>query len=263
MDHPSVILKSARDITTRPEFSETERARFEKWATPFTRVAIALSSWLPEVDTAALVEFVEFPRIQLAFAKIRGEYLSKRAIYKPGDIDYYVVTRAVEMFRMFPEGQHVATKSSGLRPREACHHIMTFMQEVYISTVVERHDLSIRPFLLPGEPHRIPILAGVFAAYILIRNETHLSAQAQLGAYPKWQARHKPRGLEEASRRLLYLSYKNADEFRTQGDHSAAGKLETFMEQVMEMVAGPWVPKWKGIEPKEEEKDLEGLYEYE
>ncbi|KAI1806939.1 hypothetical protein F4811DRAFT_567951 [Daldinia bambusicola] len=232
MDHPSVILKSSLDLTARPDFPESERTSFEEWATPFTRVAIALSSCLPEVDPAALVAFMEYPTTQLAFATIHSEYLSESSISKPSDLDFHAIQRAVELFHVSPGG---FTSPRGVHPREACHRIMTFIKEAYASAVIERRDLAIRPSLLSGAPHQIPILVGALAAYMLVENRPPLSPEPRLAVYVRWQRRHEPKDPEHASRRLLYFSYDNATEFHTQGEHSIAGQLQTFVGQVIEM----------------------------
>ncbi|KAI0101272.1 hypothetical protein F4814DRAFT_432851 [Daldinia grandis] len=246
MAHPSLlqILQSGESTTAQSKFSEDEKNRYKQWATPLTRAAIGLASWLPEVDTAAIVEFVEFPKIQLAVSKFEGEYWSQVPEFDSMHrfISSRQFKRAAVSFQASPVVDCPDLKFRTLRPEGPYHHIATFMREVFTWAVVERADLAIRPYLLPGGKYQIPILVGTLAAYLFVsgndsipRNPTEdklaSSSQTQkLPVYPEWRARHD---LEdpEASRRFLYLSYENADRYRVQQEYSEAGWLEVLMRE--------------------------------
>ncbi|KAI2780901.1 hypothetical protein F4815DRAFT_444801 [Daldinia loculata] len=252
MGNPSVqeILRSVQDTTTtKPKFSEDERNRYEQWATPLTRAAIGLASWLPEVDAAAIIEFVEFPKIRLAVSKFEGEYWSKVSEFDRShrfisSIDF---RKAAASFQYSPVVDRPDFKLRSLRPELPHHHIATFMREVFTWTVVERADLAIRPYLLPGNKFQLPILVGTLAAYLFVSGNNHMpgtakedmsgssSQKQKLPVYPEWRARHDPND-PEASRRLLYLSYENADRYRVHQEYSEAGWLETLMQQLMQQL---------------------------
>ncbi|KAI1658777.1 hypothetical protein F4813DRAFT_388543 [Daldinia decipiens] len=247
MGHPSVIeiLRSGQDTTAWPKFSEDERNRYKQWATPLTRAAIGLASWLPEVDPAAIIEFVEFPKIRLAVSKFEGEYWSKVSEFDRSHrfISSITFRKAAASFQYSPVVDRPDFKLSSLRPQLPYHHIVTFMREVFTWTVVERTDLAIRPYLLPGNKNQLPILVGTLAAYLFVSDNDSMpgtpiedmsglsSKKETLPVYPEWKARHDPND-PEASRRLLYLSYENADWYRVLQEYSEAGWLETLMQQL-------------------------------
>ncbi|KAI0850840.1 hypothetical protein F5Y00DRAFT_232188 [Daldinia vernicosa] len=262
MDNPylqQIPQSGIHTMPDQPQFSDDEKKRYSEWATPLTRVAMGLAHLLPEVDGAALVEFIEFPKIWLALSKFKSEYWSLSEYDDPHRfISSYDLRKAAVSFQLSPVVDSPDVKLRSLRPTLAHHHIANFMREVFAWTVLERADLAIRRYLLPGRKYQLPILIGTLAAYLfvsannpmygnLVEGPSGSSSQRQkLPVYPEWRARHNPND-PEASRRLLYLFHESRDRHRVRQEYSEAGWLEIVMRRLE--------PEFLRIQNREEEKE--------
>ncbi|KAI8961797.1 hypothetical protein F5Y11DRAFT_215873 [Daldinia sp. FL1419] len=260
-DHPSIIrpLRPIGGINHEPNFTRAEKRRYDRWATPLTCAAVALASWIPEIDTAAVVEFFECPKVQTAVAEFQRDMwegqdatVSSQVLTVP---DFMQAARYFEHdngsqsshgsrdFSIYGS-QDSEPSSAPAAPSPLSHskHINNFMNRIYDWVIEDGIGLKIKPYF--STKFLIPILAGTLASYMYVCNSNVIQGtgsvddlstfwpQEQLPVYLEWRARHG-REDPEAPRRLLYLSFENLRSYRRHRDGSFAGWIQILMTELL------------------------------
>ncbi|KAI0013791.1 hypothetical protein F4779DRAFT_561382 [Xylariaceae sp. FL0662B] len=240
-------------------FKDTqEMARFEAWATPLTSAALALASWIPEVDTAALIQFVDSPMVQLAWLEFEKDVWLQipdtRNATGPVQMPYRRCIKmkeweaAVILFKNDPERSgrklHWLESHAGAKDNwQLEDHIAWFMLRIHIWATTKVKDLPIRPYLLDVD-QRPQILAGALAACIRVHGQgkfpeppkdswNHERAEFHPGWLPmfqEWRARHDTRD-PEAPRRLIYLTRKTGAAYQEKDLQSDALWFQLFIQR--------------------------------
>ncbi|KAI1392076.1 uncharacterized protein F4822DRAFT_389570 [Hypoxylon trugodes] len=181
----------------------------QPWKSRGTNPSLALASYLPQVDLAALLGFLEAPIITIAFDEFAYDCwypLKKHAkqFLRVKDFEY-----AIKSFNAVPEVFLTATgreeadyfdPTTFQRIRDVTQwwqHIAHFLRRVYTWATVEMKDLPIRPYLLDPR-YRIPILIGAFATIINVRHGIDMKLPdrneywykfGSLDSHQRWRAR--------------------------------------------------------------------------
>ncbi|KAI1080241.1 hypothetical protein F5B20DRAFT_580638 [Whalleya microplaca] len=237
------------------QLTEEQKARFEAWTTPMISTGLALASWMPEVDTAALVQFVDSPMVQLAFLEFERDIWLKipdtRNATPPARMPYRRCIKmkewetAVSLFTNNPlERYHLQYLEANMSTKDDWKvedHIALFWGRIYTWVTNEVKDLPIRPYLLDGN-QRIPILAGVLAACIRVHGKGqfpdpptkswgHRRVEFHPGWFAmiqEWRIRHAS-GDPDASQRLLYLAQKTSAEYTEKALESDTQWFQLFL----------------------------------
>ncbi|KAI4863502.1 hypothetical protein F4820DRAFT_426988 [Hypoxylon rubiginosum] len=212
-------------------FGAADQARYEAWASTLTWEAMALQSQLPEIEPAALLEFVESPQVTLSFMEFARDFwchvpdanhgfgnTPPRRVINMGELD-----AAVKLFN--------ASKLE--RPRfETCprkdwkprHHIAHFMRCVYKWAVQDVRGLAARGHLVSGGWQRTALLVGALAVCIRVYEQGQFEACSNVSGtlydekasspflspeYLSWRIRHDS-GDAAARQRLTFLASQTA-----------------------------------------------------
>ncbi|KAL7621425.1 hypothetical protein AAE478_008747 [Parahypoxylon ruwenzoriense] len=216
------------------DFKTGEGPRFEDWATPFTSAAMGLASWIPQVETAALLQLVESPAVQQAFYEFEGDFWSRlpdtqntgtsvRMPYRRS-IRMKELETAVSLFETDPKIIRSGTQfwAPGAKDEWHAHqHICRFMRRVWTWAILEEKNIPIRPYLLDTE-QRPQILLGALFVCIRIHGQGKFPEGPQgrnseygplwFPAYQEWRIRHDSHD-PDAPRRLLYFARKTAAQY--------------------------------------------------